>query len=112
MHRGSEVRNGAHKEARVCQLCKKERKGPKVEARALSLPPWPSRRRCPPPQKPAAAAALSRTHPNKNHRNSSIMLCSGGSPTHARKKFSSAARCRLSAFTTGAPLGTSGALVR
>lgn len=44
--------------------------------------------------------------------NSSIMLCSGGSPTHARKKFSSAARCRLSALTTGAPLGTSGAFVR
>jgi len=50
--------------------------------------------------------------PAFSYRNSSIMLCSGGRPTHARKKFSSAARCLPSALTTGAPDGTSGAFVR
>ena len=43
---------------------------------------------------------------------SSIMLLSGGRPTHARITFSSIARCLASALTTGAPEGTIGALVR
>lgn len=34
----------------------------------------------------------------------------GGSPTQARRIFSMAARCRNSELTTGAPLGTRGAL--
>jgi hypothetical protein len=46
------------------------------------------------------------------HLYSSIMLFSGARPTHARKMFSSIARCFGSAFTTGVPRGTSGALVR
>ena len=43
---------------------------------------------------------------------SSAMWLEGGSPLHARKMFSMQQRCEKSAFTTGVPGGTSGALMR
>ena len=46
------------------------------------------------------------------HLCSMAMWLSGGSPTHALRTFSMAARCRESALTSGAPAGTSGALHR
>ena len=66
----------------------------------------------PRPKKTHAPLLNSKKKPPCFYRNSSIMLCSGGRPTHALKKFSSAARCLLKALTTGAPWGTSGAFVR
>ena len=48
----------------------------------------------------------------RTHLCSRSMLFSGASPMHALNMFSSIARCLLSAFTTGVPAGTSGALVR
>ena len=51
-------------------------------------------------------------HPHYVYLNSSIMLFSGGRPTHALNTFSSIARCLASALTTGVPSGTRGALVR
>jgi len=53
-----------------------------------------------------------RTHIISSHLYSSSMLFSGAKPTHARKMFSSIARCFAKAFTQGVSLGTKGAFVR
>lgn len=58
-------------------------------------------------QTPSASAAHA-----AQHLNSIIMWFSGGSPTQALMIFSSIALCLPSAFTTGVPCGTRGALVR